>query len=119
VLGLFQTSDEFEMLVEDDEKENLSLLCTLRRTHGNKSVEGGLPETLGETLGPRFDLVSDLVLVQIEKSTNHKFAVERKQMKTGCSKATLSAYARENEQPESRVSWGGPNKQPCGSCSAT
>ena len=25
------------------------------------------PETLGETLGPRFDLVSDLVLVQLEK----------------------------------------------------
>ena len=24
------------------------------------------PETLGETLGPRFDLVSDLVLVQLE-----------------------------------------------------
>jgi len=25
------------------------------------------PETLGETLGPRFDLVSDLVLVQLER----------------------------------------------------
>ena len=25
------------------------------------------PEPLGETLGPRFDLVSDLVLVQLEK----------------------------------------------------
>ena len=42
------------------------------------------PETLGETLGPRFDLLSDLVLVQFEKrdktSTNHKFAAERKQV---------------------------------------
>ena len=41
------------------------------------------PETLGETLGPRFDLVSDLVLVQLEnpgKPTNHKFAAERKQV---------------------------------------
>ena len=42
------------------------------------------PETLGETLGPRFDLVSDLVLVQwLEKpgqTTNHKFAAERKQV---------------------------------------
>ena len=78
VLGLFQTSDEFEVLVEDDEKENPSLLCTLRRTHGNRSVEGCLPETLGETLGPRFDLVSNLVLVQLEKpekTTSHKFAL--------------------------------------------
>ena len=47
------------------------------------------PETLGETLGPRFDLVSDLVLVQLEKPTNHKSTVGRQQMKTGCSKATL------------------------------
>ena len=38
------------------------------------------PETLGETLGPRFGLVSDLVLVQLE--------------------------TWKNEQPESRVSWG-------------
>jgi len=38
---------------------------------------------LGETLGPRFDLVSDLVLVQLEKPgkpTNQKFAAERKQV---------------------------------------
>ena len=41
------------------------------------------PETLGETLGPRFDLVSDLVLVQLakpRKTTNHKSATERKQV---------------------------------------
>ena len=30
------------------------------------------PETLGETLGPRFDLVSDLVLAQLEKPGNYK-----------------------------------------------
>ena len=29
-------------------------------------------ETLGETLGPRFDLVSNLVLVQLEKPGNYK-----------------------------------------------
>ena len=106
MLGLFQTSDEFEVLVEDDEKENPSLLCTLRRTHGNRSVEGCLLETLGETLGPRFDLVSDLVLVQLEKTTYHKFALNLPQKENRSFQSHPLCFARKNEQPESRVSWG-------------
>ena len=85
VLSLFQTSAEFEVLVQDDEKEHFSLLCTLCRTH---------------------DLVSDLVLVQLENPgtpTNHKFATERKQI---VQKPLSLCYARKNEQPESRGSRG-------------
>ena len=36
------------------------------------------PEPLGETLGPRFDLVSDLVLVQLEKPCRKSQICRRK-----------------------------------------
>ena len=87
-------------LVEDDEKENPSPLCTLRRTHGNRSVEGCLPGNLGWNFGtsfwprfrPRFGTAWKPWKLQI--------IIKRR------SKATLCAYARKNQQPESRVSWG-------------
>ena len=84
MLGLSQTSDAFEVLVEDDEKY-FFLFSAHHGEHMKTEVQrAAYPETLGETLGPRFDLVSDLVLVQRlekpRKTTNHKFAAERKQV---------------------------------------